>query len=511
MSKHQDSDLAAEGEASFPWRDILGAALRHWKMVVALALLCTVVAAINLFLSPPVYMTTSTLLLQPKRVEIAVSPEEGSAARLDRIDATALNSEATFLRSDALVRDALGPLRPELDVEPPRGWADEVRDLILLPVRLPGLAYRWMHGAGDPTMFDNWVASVQNRLEVIAVPQTNVIRVSFRDRDPDWAAEFVNRLVSERIKRQTSLSQSKETAGFFEEQSRLLATRVHDAEVALQAFYDREGLLGGSEERDGLRERLQTVRASLATANTELAEARVRVAYLGKALAEIPKAIESTAASSGSSSVSVENRVLELSLQRTELLSRYTPQSAKIRDLDQQIEQARQLLQDEKKLIASVGTMPNPTYQSLEMELLQARAQLAALEARAAKLQEQDRDALSELRKVVDRSETMEQLELDLEQAKSAHRSYARKLETARLSNALDASEIMNISVIEEATTPPLPMESRKAPFVLGALLGGLLLGTGLAYARDRANPAVMSAHEVARLTGLRVIGEVSE
>lgn len=494
---------ADEGTIRLPWRDVARAMVRHrWLVGLAAVAGALVMAGIK-FAEPPMYKATATLALSGNRQDAKVSPDEGAPVAPPRIDEIVVNSEAALLRSDGVLREVLKPFHAEVRARETGIW-EAVRGVLGFPLRIPGMLYRWFHGAPEPSAFDGRVAAVQSRLIVSAVRASNVIELSFTDRDPEFARKLLDGVIAYRMGRQVTLSQQDEARTFYQKQSRLLADRVRAAEVALQEFYEQEGIVGGSEERDAVRDRLADIRTTFAETQTELAEARVRADYLGKAIRSVPRKT-----GSGASGGSMQDRVLELMLERSKLLSRYAPTSVKISDLDHQIAEAKRLLREEQGMIAAAGEM-NPTYSELEQDLIETRASVASLQAKADALTEQEHSHLERMRDLVRGASTLEQLEATLERAKEAHRTYIGKEESARFSSALDASQILNILVTQAPVAPDSPLPGRRLAYtLLGALLG-FVFGGALAYLLDRIDPAVKSAAEVGRLTGLPIIGEVS-
>jgi uncharacterized protein involved in exopolysaccharide biosynthesis len=489
---------------NLPWREVVTSSFRHRRMIVVITVVGALVAGISRFIAPPLYEARATLMLAQNRVEEQVSSEEGAIRQTGRIDETLVNTEVMWLRSKAVLSELLQPWRTELEIDRARGPSGMLVGIIGFPLRIPGMVYRSLHGTRAPTAFDAWVDSVRDRLVVSSFPKTNVIELSLKDPRKEFATAALEALIAYRMARQASFSQQDEAMEFYDAQSRLLGERVRQAEDALQAFYQREGIVGGPKERDAMRDRLADIRTSLAKAGTELAEARVRVDFLRKALRELPRV---TAA--GESGASVQNQILALMLERSKLLSSYAPTSVKIVDLDRQIAEAKRLLSEERKLINDASAAPNPTYTDVQTELIQTQANLVALEARQVALTGEERGYLEQLQNLVKGTSTLERLETDLERAKEGLRTYIRKREDARFSNALDTSQILNIAVTEPPAVHATPAPARAGTYALLGALVGLVVGVALAYARDLIDPTVKSAAEVNRLTGLPIIGEV--
>jgi len=509
MTQQPDtSALAAEETAGLPWRDVVRSIVRHRKLVVGLAAAGGLFMAIGKFLEPPVYEARAALTLMSNRADVKMSPNDAASMQNERVDETVVNSEAAWLRSETVLREVLEPWRLKIEAgmaeQTPSAW-DTIVSVVTFPFRLPGLAYRRLHGAPEPSWFDGWVDAVGARLEVSTARLSNVIDLGFTDGSPEFATSVLKALIMYRMKRQAAFSQQDEAAKFYEEQSHLLATRVEEAERALQAFYQHEGIVGGTEERDAVRGQIADIRTQFASTQTELAEARSRVASLESAMRNVPKQV--VTANPGSS---MEGRVLELMLERSKLLSRYAPTSVKIVDLDQQIAEAKRLLREERQLINTASAATNPTWAEFEQELIETRAKVASLEARSTALKQQEQANLDRMRALVEGTSTLERLETDLERAKEAHRTYVGKQEAARLSSALDDSQILNITLSQPVTVPETPKPARKSIYILMGLLAGLVLGTVIAFVRDLIDPTVKSAEEVGRLTGMTIIGEVT-
>jgi uncharacterized protein involved in exopolysaccharide biosynthesis len=183
-------------------------------------------------------------------------------------------------------------------------------------------------------------------------------------------------------------------------------------------------------------------------------------------------------------------------MQRSELLSRYTPTSAVVRDVDRQISEVRRLLANERSA-------------SVDMRRRAARAKMEANDARIVALQAQ----ITKYRETIERLEKVlpewNRLLNNAQTQKESYLSYLRKEEEARVSSALDESQIVNIAIAERAQVPGEPEGAAlKRTSAFGAALS-LLIGIGLAFFRDWMDPSVKSAGQIERLVGLPVLGEL--
>src|SRR5262249_34035926 len=140
--------------------------------------------------------------------------------------------------------------------------------------------------------------------------------------------------------------------------------------------YDREGIDAAFEQRAAVRARLAELETAMASAGTELAEGTARADFLARELKTHPNGVPEAPPSGANDPRNlVRSKVVELELQRGELLSKYAPTSLKIQEIDRQIEKAKQLLAEQQK--TSAGGDP-----ALVSDLSRTQAQNAAVKAR---------------------------------------------------------------------------------------------------------------------------------
>jgi uncharacterized protein involved in exopolysaccharide biosynthesis len=388
---------------------------------------------------------------------------------------------------------------------------DQIRAVLVVPFRLPGMLYRQMHGVSAQGPFETWVHETARDIAVRPIRRSNLIEVSHETRDPEWAAELVNRLVGIHVERHTRLSQQSKAQTFFDAQRRLLSERSQDAETALQEFYRREGWDSIPERRTLLRGQLAELEAALARAEAKETEAAARVAFLTEEIREHPEMIRTESRLAQNQAVQfMKPRVLELEMKRNDLVARYAPTSIKVRDIEQQLTAAKRILEEEEQRIAETRESLNPAFKTLQVDLAQAEAELSGARARVGALRSQARDARSRIERLDEVASEQARLEQEVVAAKEAFVMYTRKTEEARVSSALDESNFVNIALAEPATVPIKPVKPRKLLMLtLGSIIG-LLMGLAVALVRDRLDPSVRTAADASDTTGLPVLAELS-
>jgi len=418
-----------------------------------------------------------------------------------------LNSEAALLKSDTLIRAVLEK-HFDSAVQPAPTVLDRIGSVLTFPIRLPAILYRAVHGIAPSSPLDRWVENTSTELGVSPVSKSNLIEVSYESNDPKWAAQFVNELVAHHMERRSRMSQQSEAQRFYESQRQVLTEKARAAETALQEFYTREGMdFMSPVQRTALRARLAELQLTLSNSETELQEGNARIQFLTGDIKNHPRSLPAGPQGAPNQQL-VKPRILELELERSALLSRYAPKSVKIQDIDRQIAEAKRLMAQEKEILTDSGAA-NPTYQALDVDLAQTKAQMAAVQARVEAVRNQIADFRKRVTHLDEIASEQERLEQEVANAKEAFSTYSKKEEEARFASALDKSSIVNIAVAEAAEVPTSPEKSRKMMMIALGVMISLMAGVGLAFLRDRMDPAVKSAADAQGVTGLPILAEV--
>ncbi|MFN8644722.1 MAG: hypothetical protein U0802_24805 [Candidatus Binatia bacterium] len=107
-----------------------------------------------------------------------------------------------------------------------------------------------------------------------------------------------------------------------------------------------------------------------------------------------------------------------------------------------------------------------------------------------------------------DVSSEHERLEQEVTSAKEAYLTYLKKEEEARFSAALDESRILNVSVVERAAPPTVPLPTRTG---VNLLLGAHSASPSRSPSATCAiaSTTVQTAADAARVTGLPVLADI--
>lgn len=494
-------------QSSMTWNEFVTVLYRRRRLIAQLSLAGTIAVALLVIGLGPSYRASATLMVTAERAR-SISSDAEALPTLDRVTDEDLNSQAVLLGSRDLLRSVLNRFRGT-EHEPIPSLISRV---VALPFEAVDRLHRILHGLPPVDDFERWVDATQRHLTIAPIKKTSLIEVAYKERgaDPVWTATFVNALVDEGLARHERVSQQSEAQQFFDQQQQLLNERVVSAEAMRSAFYAREQLDSVPEQRALWRNRLSELNMTLQVAESDLAVETARAATLNNELRAHPKMIAHESRLTQNQAVQfIKPRILEKELERNQLLSTYKASSMKVRDVERELAEARRLLDAEQLMLSEQTKAANPTYQTLELELAQAKTQTAAAQARVDTLREQIQQVRTSLEHLDTVAAEQARLEQEVGVAKDAYATYARKHEQARLSSALDQSRLINVAVAQPAEIPVGPSRAYRVTLILLGALMSSAAAIGFALVRDGLDPTLRGGPDAERLTGLPLLAEV--
>jgi len=153
----------------------------------------------------------------------------------------------------------------------------------------------------------------------------------------------------------------------------------------------------------------------------------------------------------------------------------------------------------------------NPVYQQLDFELKQQQSVVAGQEARLARLEQQKRIILADLRTVNGHEVRFDQLERKVQIARTNYFRYAGNFEQARVDSALEEEKVSNLSIVQKATLQEKPASPNK----LVVALASLLLATGgtvvLVLMSELMTSNLRTEEEIESALGLPVLASIPD
>jgi polysaccharide biosynthesis transport protein len=466
--------------------------LRRWKLIVGVYLGIVLVAVSGIFVLPPIYRTAGKILLTTDRAEVSAGDKAPSLVRTDEVSEGEINSQVQILKSRELIDQVLA------DMKPPKEDDDDVPSdsrfarILHAPASFIRTAYKRLHNIdnlkpGSPLYWQT--RDVLDRLDASNAHPSNIIDVGYVSSDPEWAQDFVNRLMKAYVEHHAKMQQISEAQDFFNEQSELLRKKLAASEGDLQKARERAGTLAGQQTE--VHERLNEFNAELSRARIARVEQEKRMAFLQQTLA-------------GKGGRVATPELIELEAKRADLIGKYKPDSERIKEIDSQIERLRRAIAGYDSFTA--GSAGDGAGSAAGTDLVSGRAALAALQGREAALTKAAEDYKKQAEFLDSQSFDLARLERQVKMDEETYLSYVRSAEQSRLTNAVEQSKLLRLRIIEDAQLPLEAIAPKKGRILFFALLGGLLLSIGLGLARDHFDTTLKSSADVRRYANLETL-----
>jgi len=470
-------------------RDVYYIIFRQKRKVLLFFLAVFITVAVWTFLAPSIYRSEAKLLVRIGRESVSLDPTAttGQVVSLGQSRENELKSELDILKSQDLVEkvvDIIGSAailgKEEKKEEekvvqsaPPAGIVPrvigEMGDYLRLAkddvkAALKGI----LRPMSDR---DSAILSVVKNLEIEAPKNSNTISIAYEAKDQKLAQQVIDQLIDAYLEKHIDVHRTAGSYKFFNEQTDQFQNSLAQSEEDLRTLKDTTGIASLDEQRLVLVKRIGDLQQEIETAEAALAGSSAKVWSLQKTLTEVPeKQVVQETAGVGDM---MRSKLYELQLKEQDLLSRYTENSVRVKEIRRQIAEARALMDKEEKGRSQVAKGLNEAYKQAHMALISERATSTSLQAKSRKLGMLLASARGELRAINDGEIRLGQVQREKNIQEANYRKYNEKLEQARIDHALELEKISNIRIVQPATYPVRPVKPRKMlNLVLGLFLG---------------------------------------
>ncbi|MEM7492292.1 MAG: Wzz/FepE/Etk N-terminal domain-containing protein [Pseudomonadota bacterium] len=334
-----------------------------------------------------------------------------------------------------------------------------------------------------------------------APPKNPVINVAFQHKDPEVAAEVLNAAMGAYLSYRSELFSSR-PVDQLTAQRRRFEVELIEAEDAIREFLRRNRIEDFGSER-------ATAQGLFTTLSGQLSGTRSRASAVQGQLTQTRAQIAST---EPEQDIFIEDNsdqaLLDLRLEREDLLARYTEDSRAVEAVDKRIEEIEAFLAEKEGPQGTVRRGPNPTYQALETSLNALEGEAGALASQEIELQRQ----LVRVEATLARFTELEPEWNELQRKRLSLEDNVRLLtraeqEEGTIKNiAEDGTD--SVSILEPARIP-IRGSSLRFPVALLAMLfaGFTALMIGLLRALTR--EGFSTPNSLSRTTGLPVAGAI--
>ena len=407
-------------------------------------------------------------------------PKQYTAEAVIAIDTVKLDPISNLPMSGQLIP---GYLATQVDILTSHETALKVVDMLHLD-QYAEAKEQFAEAAGGKGSLRDWLAdNLLKNLDVKPSRESNAITLSYTSPDPAFSSALANNFVEayKQVIIDIRTSSAQQNNLFFRKQIDELQKKLEQAQGALSAYQQQEGIVATDERMDIETQRLAEISSQLVAAQTQSIDANSR----------------------SQNQQGVAPDVLNNPL------------------IQQQKSMVAQLEGKFRQIAAKEG--PNhPQYQQAQAELGAARAQLANLikqytaglsssaenaEQRLAKLQQAQAE---QKRRVLQLKEQRARLDILQRGVDNAQRIYDLAMQKLAESAMESNSDATNVAVLKAAPEPTKHSSPKLLINLILALFLGGLLGTGFALLLELQDRRIRSAADLEQLLKLPVLADLS-
>lgn len=335
---------------------------------------------------------------------------------------------------------------------------------------------------------------LSKRIKAQDQPESDIIDISYRHRDPQMAADVVNAALDAYLEIRKAVALNYEAVVYLDSQAERVRAERDSTAMAIARFGGERGELAQgrlAEQRMGLQNRFDN---ELATLDSHIQSREEQLAMVQAWLdsdgdpSHIPSGDIYQMATVGKA----KNRLVELELRLAESSSKYTPDHPEILMLERQITATQEILQTEVRQALA----------RQQMRVDEWRAERRAVIAMLDDLHSEDEDLAKNLL-------TIRLLEHDLSIHADMYGIIMDRREQFRITAATDPN-LMNVGIVSRAA---IPAEPTPQPVNMRVVVGlfTIVFGVVLVFAVERADNSLERREDIQRALGLKVLATIPE
>lgn len=501
------------------WDDVTGFLRRYWR-VIALVFFLTVASAYTtiLFLTEQ-YQTEAMLLVKIGRENLDPPATSRNLPLTAGLRHEEVVSEIEFLKSTDLavqVVDEIGldAFRPHRI--PPTTLLGQVKATVKSVARTVKSAYQEALITLDlKKRLDERQKAVEGilgSLEVDAVKDADVISIKLTMPDPTLARRIESKLIEAYMTRRIEVRRTPGVQEFLERASKDRTQQLAVLESQKEAWKQHTGLVSGPEQKALLLKQIRELSAAHTMSVGEREALERQVAVSRQIVAATPEYQKSTQQDGPNPAMqSVEEKLIDLQVRRTQSLAKYRPDSQVVHDLDQQIADLQALLGNQKRVqTASVTSQLNPNRVVVQQRLDQDTIRLEGLRA-LARRQEDDLAKLQQDIASLDAADAgLTKIERSRGIAEQDLLAVAKRKFDSDIATELDREQVSNVSILMPPFSSPEPVYPRKLLIMAVAAVIGLILGIALTMLFEYMDDSIHDPQIVERQLGIPLLGTMA-
>ncbi len=473
---------------------------RKW-LVMLIVGVATILLTIEVHRTPSIYQAQSDILIG--KDASAVVQTGSQVIKIDEADN--LNTNKIIFKSAPLLEDVVVNLG--LDQNPrfmeslqKKSFTDAVKDIwhrvsgsvAHSRSQSPDKPISAVPGAvsartpEESKRLKRFVEILKGKLEVEAVPQSQVLRVSFKHTDPELSAAIVNAATKIFIDRsfERKTSRFSDTSDWLDRSTRELKTKVQEAQNALDEYTKRNGIYSIEGKETLTTDKLTRLQSDATKAEMDrmLKESLHEEVKQGR-VAQLPEVF------SDPKLALLQSALGKLEVEEAELKVKFGPENPRVMEAQEKIKVYREQIAESRRTLEEKS---KTDYERALRDEQSIKKSLATAKAEA-----------------VEQNQAVSQygaLKADLVTMTSLYTEFLQQTKQADLQLA---EQHNNFRVIEPADVPGSPIGPMRLRTILIGFLVSLIGGVGLVFFLEYLDNTVKSVEDVVRVAQLPTLAVI--
>jgi len=482
---------AAPQNASDQLREILHVLFKRKRLIGVVFLAITLPGLAATLTKKPSYTATAKVMISTQRDDPTLQP-----TTVDRLEAIQLN--------EALVNSETHVIK-----------SPNLLDTVVRGLAVSGDAAEPLPAAKSGIPFGQQVIGMATSLLITPIKASNIIQIDYKASDPAYAARVVNRVVDEYLSYHAEVHGNKGLPRFYDEQQRVLETRLRRAEEALTTFSVEQGITSPKDEILAAVRAVGEMGSALRDLNTSIVGSEERIRAIREQIASQPEVVKrSQFLDVNPVLTQLSTQLVDRQVDRVALLRKYTDKDRHVRDNGEEIEQLKAQIEaethDRPTIVSHQLYRTNPLREERLRVLLDLESQLKEMRARQVMVEEDLSRANRRMVTLQQKSIEYDRLDQEVKNSRDTYELYVKREQEARISQAMDEQKLVNVNVVQRPALP-LPRTDSQRVSVAVLLLAGLVLGLAAAFGREYMSRSLRSEYDVGRHLGLPLLASIAD
>lgn len=468
-------------------RTVMEALFRQRRGFLIVFSVVTFLGALYILGSHKKYASEMKLLVQNSRsAQVITAGRVEAPATVSEVSEEQLNSELEVLQSSDVLDEVVDP-----------GWG-----------RIPP----YQRSRAEQRRHESAVAALRKNLVVSPIRKSHLISVQLTTRNPNESTLMLRKLLAAFLNKKREINRPSGASQLFSQEADRFKKEWQDAVDAMSKYQQSKNLVSINNQEVDIQKQLFDADSRLRDSNVEISEIEHKIEGDKAQLSSVPsrRSTRETAIPAVGSIDQMHTKLSELTMRRTELLTKYKPDDRLVQQVDQQISQIQAALGESRGFYsAETSSDVNPTWQLAEQDLSSNHARLAGVMARRQALSAQVASLQAKLAATAGETQTFNTLQHKVAELESNYRLYAQKRDEARMTDAMDEHELLNVAVAEEPTFSMTPARPRPVTDSILTIFTALFMASFAVFVLDNGRSTIANERELEEATRYPVLATV--